>query len=315
MGEAVEWVYGGDGERLDRFVARELAGVSRAQVQRWIADGAVTVDGRAAKASHRLARGEWVRATVPVCQPEVLLAVAMDLAVVYEDADCVVIDKPPGLVVHPATSHRQDTLVNGLLARYPEMGSMVDPATQRGRRPGIVHRLDKDTSGLIVVARTEPARRALQRQFQQRRVEKEYVALVHGRVSEVEGTIDLPIGRDPGNRKRMAVVAGGRPAQTAYTVRAYLRMPRGHREVYSLVAARPLTGRTHQIRVHFAQIGHPVVGDTTYGRRRRGIACPRQFLHAQRLGFQLPSDGREVAFVAPLPPDLASVLAGLETAD
>jgi 23S rRNA pseudouridine1911/1915/1917 synthase len=310
--ETIERIYAGDGERLDRYVAALLTGVSRAEVQRWIADGAVTVGGRTAKPSHRLAAGEVLQIVRPTPAPEALLAVPMDLAVVYEDADCVVIDKPPGLVVHPATSHRQDTLVNGLLARYPEMRAMVDLGREGGRRPGIVHRLDRDTSGLIVVARSEAARVDLQRQFRRRLVDKTYLALVHGRISDAEGQIDLPIGRHPRNRKRMAAVADGRPALTEYTVRAYLRMPHGHREFYSLVAARLRTGRTHQIRVHLAHLGYPVVGDATYGRRKQGIACPRQFLHAHHLAFRRPSDGARVSFTAPLPPDLTAVLGQLE---
>jgi 23S rRNA pseudouridine1911/1915/1917 synthase len=236
----------------------------------------------------------------------------MALTVVYEDQDCVVIDKPPGLVVHPATSHRQDTLVNGLLARYPAMAAMIDPTSKDGRRPGIVHRLDRDTSGLIVVARHEGSRAELQRQFKAREVEKVYLALVYGRVPELEGRISAPIGRDPRNRQRMAVVPEGRDAITRYVARQYLLTPHGNREHYTLVEVHLLTGRTHQIRVHFAHVGQPVVGDRVYGRRKKQLACPRQFLHAWRLGFHRPGDGEWMCFEAPLPADLAKVLSQLQ---
>lgn len=301
-----------DQERLDRFLARQLQDVSRAEIQRWIQDGAATVNGRLVKASHRLSIGDRVVVIVPEAEPAVLEAREMPLHVVYEDPDCVVIDKPPGLVVHPATSHQQDTLVNALLMRYPEMIEMVDLDTPAGRRPGVVHRLDKDTSGLLVVARHEQARQILQRQFKTRQVQKTYVALLYGRLSEPEGRIVAPIGRDPKNRQRMDVVADGRQAVTEYRVQQYLSEPHGHRELYTLIEAHPVTGRTHQIRVHFCHIGHPVVCDRIYGRRKRGIACPRQFLHATRLEFHRPGDGEWMVFQSPLPEDLQRVLSRLE---
>lgn len=312
MRDRVELAYTGEGERVDRFLAAQIPDVSRSQVQRWIEDGLVTVNGAETKPSRQLAPGDVVRAEPPEEALPRLEPVQMDLEVVHEDEDCVVICKPAGLVVHPAAGHWQDTLVNGLLARYPQMADMADPATRRGRRPGIVHRLDKDTSGLMVVAMHEAARRDLLRQFHRRSVEKAYLALVHGRLAEAQGRIVGPIGRDPRNRKRMAVVSRGRRAVTEYAVQSYLYTPHGTRLWYSLVEVHLVTGRTHQIRVHFAHLGHAVVGDRTYGRRREHIACPRQFLHAHRLGFHHPRDTRWMSFESALPPDLEQVLSQLE---
>jgi 23S rRNA pseudouridine1911/1915/1917 synthase len=299
------------GERLDRYVADSLPEISRSQVQRMIRDGAVTIDGQAAKPSQRLVGGQVVRVSLAEEKPYELLPWPIPLSVVYEDPDCVVIDKPPGLVVHPATSHQQDTLVNALLARYPELAQMADPSTEMGRRPGIVHRLDKDTSGLIVVARSPAARKMLQRQFRERSVEKVYLALLYGRLSSTAGSIYAPMGRDPRNRQRMAVVAEGRTAETSYVVRAFL-MQRNRSDLYTLIEARLITGRTHQIRVHLAYVGHPVVGDAVYGRRKQPLACPRQFLHACSLSFARPSDGRRICLESSLPEDLAAVLSQLE---
>jgi 23S rRNA pseudouridine1911/1915/1917 synthase len=312
MGERMELDYRGEGERVDRFLAAQLQDVSRSQVQRWVDEGRVRVNDRVAKASQRLEEGDLVVLDRPPERVARLEPTEMDLDAVYEDQDCAVLVKPPGLVVHPGAGHRQDTLVNALLARYPAVSAMADPATRRGRRPGIVHRLDRDTSGLMVVAMHEEARRALQRQFRQRTVDKAYLALLHGRLAEAKGRIQGPIGRDRRNRKRMAVVRGGREAVTEYEVQAYLYTPHGVRLWYSLVEARPRTGRTHQIRVHFAHLGHALVGDETYGRRREHIACPRQFLHAHRLGFHHPRDGSWLSFESGLPEDLEDVLSQLE---
>ena len=306
-----EYQIGEGGERLDRFVTDHLNGISRSTVQHWIKAGEITVNGQAARASRRLVVGDVVLVAPPDTGPSPIEPREMALDVVYEDADCVVIDKPGGMVVHPAASHQRDTLANAVLARYPDMAAMVDPDTTEGRRPGIVHRLDRDTSGLIVVAKHKAARLALQRQFQARSVEKTYLALLQGRLSAPEGRITAPIGRDPRNRKRMAVVAGGREAITEYATRQYLLTRFGARESYTLVEVHPLTGRTHQIRVHCAHIGHPILGDKVYGRRRRGLSCPRQFLHACGLSFQLPGSGRRVEYCSPLPDDLQQVLSML----
>jgi 23S rRNA pseudouridine1911/1915/1917 synthase len=308
----VELVSREDGQRLDRFLAEHLDDISRSEVQRQIQAGSATVNGQTAKPSQRLGRGDVVCMTLADPEPLGIEPWEVPLAVVYEDPDCVVVDKPAGMVVHPATSHKQHTLVNALLAHYPEVAAMLEPTTDRGRRPGIVHRLDKDTSGLIVVARHEAARRALQRQFKARMVEKRYLALLHGRLAPPQGVVRASIGRDPRRRKRMTVSPDGRPAVSEYTSRRFLFLPHREHELYTLVEAHPLTGRTHQLRVHFAHVGHPIVGDAVYGPRKRRLPCPRQFLHACYLGFALPSSGERVGFSSELPDDLAQVLSMLQ---
>jgi 23S rRNA pseudouridine1911/1915/1917 synthase len=305
---AIDYVCTEDKGRLDRYLADELRETSRSEIQRWIEQGRVTVNDQIVKSSHSLSTGDMVHIEPPDPAKDEILAVEMALTVVYQDRDCIVIDKPPGLVVHPATSHRKDTLVNGLLAAYPEMAEMANPEQIGGMRPGIVHRLDKDTSGLIVVARHASAKRALQAQFKARTVKKRYLALVHGWLTPPERQVSAPIGRDLGNRKRMAVVSQGKNARTIYRTRQYLVVPHGSHERYTLVEIGLPTGRTHQIRVHSAYIGHPVVGDQTYGRRRKRLACPRQFLHAYRLAFDRISDGQRLTLESALPDDLRQVL-------
>ncbi|MCC6627031.1 MAG: RluA family pseudouridine synthase [Chloroflexi bacterium] len=297
------------GGRLDQAVVAALGDLTRAHVQRLIERGLVTVNGASAKAGHKLRAGDQVAVRVPPPVPTTLRPQPLPLAVVYEDAAVLVIDKPAGLVVHPAPGHPDGTLANAILAHAPEV------AMNGSQRPGIVHRLDKDTSGLLVVARTDAARQALVAQFAAREVLKEYVALVVGHPPDT-ATVDAPIGRDPRRRQRMAVVSGGRPARTEVAVLE--RLP-GH----ALVRARIATGRTHQIRVHLAALGHPVVGDAVYGhggalvlppganRPLRRVAVPRQFLHAARLAFRLPDSGAWRAFDSPLPPDLTAVLDAL----
>jgi 23S rRNA pseudouridine1911/1915/1917 synthase len=234
-----------------------------------------------------------IAVTIPPPQSCELTAEDIPLDIVYEDKDLLVVDKPAGLTVHPALGNPSHTLVNALLFRFPEL------ADEDALRPGIVHRLDKDTSGLIIVARNRAAHNRLAAQFKSRTVTKAYLALANGRISPEKGVIDAPIGRDPKRRQRMAVTGTGRPARTEYSVIKYI----GN---YTLVEARPKTGRTHQIRVHLASIGHPVVGDAVYGAKSPLLA--RQFLHACRLGFRLPSDDRYVEFESPLPPDLQRAL-------
>ncbi|MCL5961253.1 MAG: RluA family pseudouridine synthase [Chloroflexi bacterium] len=293
------------GQRLDRFVAEGSPELSRAHVQKLIESGAITVDGKAAKPATRLSAGAVVRVAIPPAKPSTLAAEPIPLVVVYEDDDLLVIDKPPGLVVHPAPGHPTGTLVNALLARYPNL--MISDTL----RPGIVHRLDKDTSGLMVVAKNDRAFASLVEQMKKGLVVKEYLALVKGQFGIKKGIIQGPIGRDPRNRKMMAVVPGGKPASTYYEVLAEL-------DGYTLVRARLHTGRTHQIRVHFASVGHPVVGDSVYGPGKSGLPISRQFLHAHRLSFKLPSSGREVEFESPLPADLQrvlDVLGGLQHVD
>ncbi len=292
------------GERLDVFVVRRRPELSRSLVQRLIRDGHVTVDGRPARASQRLEHGTRVVVQGATEAPEAPRPEAVSLTIVYEDDDLLVVDKPAGLAVHPAAGIGSGTLAAALLAHRPELAGVGGP-----ERPGIVHRLDRDTSGLLVVAKNEAARAALAHQWKAREVEKGYLALVHGRLEPVEGVIDAPIGRDPRHRQRMAVVEGGRPARTAYQVRRYLPERPVGRDVYSLVEVKPSTGRTHQIRVHFAALGHPLAGDRVYGRPSPVVG--RQFLHAYRLAFRHPVDGRPLELESPLPDDLSTALARL----
>jgi 23S rRNA pseudouridine1911/1915/1917 synthase len=290
------------GERLDRTVAARLPDLSRSYVQTLIDDGHVLVDGRARKASWRLSAGERIDVAVPPAVSGDLQPEAIPLRVLYEDADLLVIDKPAGMVVHPAPGHAAGTLANAVLAHAPQV--QVNGSV----RPGIVHRLDKETSGLLVVAKHERALAALQAQFQARETLKLYLALLEGSVEAEEGTIDAPIGRDPRNRQRMAVLREGRPAVSHF--RVVERFAR-----HTLAEVRIETGRTHQIRVHCAFIGHPVAGDPVYGPGRRGsrgeeLPLERQFLHAAQLGFRA-LDGVWREFASPLPPDLAVVLDAL----
>lgn len=288
------------GERADVFVARRCAELSRSHARRLIDEGLVTVEGRRLKPAERLPAGVTVTVNIPPPEKLDLLPENIPLTIIYQDNDLIVLDKPAGLTVHPAPGHPSGTLVNALLAICPDLRGIAGTL-----RPGIVHRLDKDTSGLMVVAKNDRARQAIARQLQQREVHKSYLALVYGTPSPREGVIEAPIGRHPRNRKKMAVVEGGRDAETRYRVREEL-------PGYSLLEVEPVTGRTHQIRVHMAAIGHPVVGDATYGRRSDIVR--RQFLHAWRLEFAMPLSGRQVEFISPLPPDLREALERLRRA-
>jgi len=287
-----------DRERLDAFVARRCPDLSRSQAARLIDQGLILVQGRTARPAQRLRPGDRVRVAVPQPAPIAAEPEPIPLNVVYEDADLLVVDKPAGLTVHPAPGHPRHTLVNAVLGRCTDLSGVGGAL-----RPGIVHRLDRDTSGLLIVAKNDRAHQSLSRQLKERQVEKTYLALVRGRLTPSEGTIDAPIGRDPRHRKRMAVVAGGRPATTRY---------RTIREVdgRSLLEVRPVTGRTHQIRVHLSAAGHPIAGDPLYG--GRDPLVPRQFLHAWRLAFQHPTSGERLQFEAPLPGDLRDVLRRIE---
>lgn len=286
------------GERLDVAVAR-LCDLSRAQAHRLIAEGLVTHDGRVRhKPGDRMEGGERLTVRVPAPVPAEPQPESMPLAIVFEDEHMIVVDKPAGMAVHPGPGHSGHTLVNALLAHCPDL-----PGIGGVQRPGIVHRLDKDTSGLIVAAKDERAHQGLTRQLAERRMHKTYLTLVEGRLQPDEALIDAPIGRDPNNRKRMMVNgAASREAQTSYRVRERFTG-------YTYVEASPITGRTHQIRVHLASLGHPVVGDAVYGRPTKLVS--RQFLHAWRLALTHPIDGRELSFEAPLAGDLAEVLARL----
>lgn len=294
--ETRELVAGG-GERLDVFLVTRTEGISRSRAQRLVADGLVTVNGSPARAGLRLRAGDRVLVRLPPPPPTELVPEPLPLTVLYEDEELLVVDKPAGLAVHPAPGHPRGTLAHALLAHRPQLARVGEAL-----RPGIVHRLDRDTSGVMVVAKTEEARVELMRQLAERSVRKTYLALVRGVPQSPEGVIEAPIGRDPRHRQRMAVVEGGKEARTRYQVRERFAGA-------ALLEVHPETGRTHQVRVHLAAIGHPVVGDPVYGRRSELV--PRQFLHAARLRLRLPSTGEEREFEAPLPPELEAALARL----
>jgi 23S rRNA pseudouridine1911/1915/1917 synthase len=289
------------GGRLDGFLQRHGGEPdrSRAEWQRLIVEEAVTLNGRPTKPSQRVASGDRVVIVDVSRTLDLPPEEDVPFEVVFEDAAMIVIDKPAGVVVHPAPGNERGTLVNGLLARFPELRD-----EEGDLRPGIVHRLDKDTSGLMVVGRTLAATVDLQRQMQSRTTEKRYLLLVRGNIGEDEGLIDRPIGRDPRNRQRMAVRPEGRPAQTHFWVRERFGD-------WTLVEALLLSGRTHQLRVHFASIGHQVAGDATYGRGVGGGGLARQFVHSHVLRLKSPSDGREYTFASELPADLVDVVARL----
>lgn len=289
------------GERLDRHVAARFD-TPRNQVQSWIRDGHVRVNGREAKPSAALAAGDRVECHRPELKEERVLPERGDLRVLYEDESLAVLDKPAGLTVHPGAGRATGTLAHFLLDRYPEMAGVGGPG-----RPGIVHRLDQGTSGVLVVARTAAAYHRLARAFAAREVGKRYLALAYGEPSPREGLIDAPIGRHPLRRKEMAVRSDGRPARTGYQTLAA-------RAGISLVELDLATGRTHQIRVHLKHLNHPLLGDPVYGEARwKGLPrpvqatlrdFPRPALHAWRLAFRHPEDGRPLTFEAPVPEDL-----------
>lgn len=284
------------GERLDQFLAVRLTDVSRAQVQRLIKAGAVTVNGRPSKPAYRVEPGDRITLTLPDEEEPPVRAEPIPLEIVYEDDHLLAVNKPAGMVVHPAPGHTSGTLVNALLAYCPQVADVGGV-----ERAGIVHRLDKDTSGLLLVAKAPDVHTALQRQFKRRQVRKTYLALVEGQVHPKEGIVEAPVGRDRRARKRMAVTRTGRPAITQYRAVEYFRG-------YTLLQVRPHTGRTHQVRVHLAWLGHPVVGDQVYGRRRQPLLPNRHFLHAQELTFTHPVTGEKLTLSAPLPAELKELL-------
>jgi 23S rRNA pseudouridine1911/1915/1917 synthase len=292
-----------DGVRLDRWISEQRPEISRTQAQRLIDGGHVTLNAAAARSSVKIMAGDVVVLELPPRPPSTLNAETIPVKILYEDNDLLVVDKPPGLVVHPAPGHPNHTLANAILPHLTQLAGTGD-----WQRPGIVHRLDKDTSGLIIVAKNDLAHRELTAQFKNRQVSKVYLALVNGRVTPDVGVIEAPLGRDRSHRERMAVVdpQRGRQARTDYHV---IR----HVGNYSLLEVRPETGRTHQIRVHLAAIGYPVVGDKIYG--TRSAFLDRQFLHAHRLRFQLPSTHQTMEFQSDLPPDLAAGLKAIDRAD
>ncbi len=283
------------GTRLDAFLHERLPQFSRSRLKSWIKQDRVLVDGKAARASYIL-RGAETISVAPVelaplrAEPE-----ALPITILYEDADLIVVDKAAGIVVHAGAGHHRGTLVNALLHHFGSLSSINGDL-----RPGIVHRLDRDTSGVLIVARTDRAHRALAVQFHDRKVEKTYLALVHGRMKQPQGRIASPISRDPVRRTRMtARLKSGRSALTEYQVLEQL-------SDFAFLAVRIATGRTHQIRVHLSSIGHPVVGDRLYG--APAAALDRFFLHAHKLRFRSPSTGEWITVESPLPPELSTVL-------
>jgi len=292
------------GERVDRYVAAALADLSRTAVQRLIEAGAITVNGCAVQVARKVQVGDEIAVSVPPPEPVALLAEAIPLDVLYEDQDMLVVSKAAGMVVHPGAGHSRGTLVNAVLAHCPDLSGVGGEI-----RPGIVHRLDRYTSGVIVVAKHDQALRKLQAQFRQRTVRKRYTVLVVGFVPQDDGMIEAPIGRDRRHRQRMAVRGDGKPSRTRWHVTARYRDAASRR--YTLLDVRLLTGRTHQIRVHFSWMGYPVAGDPVYGPPEPASAWPRQFLHSRELKIDHPVSGERMRFQAPLPTDLHEALATL----
>jgi 23S rRNA pseudouridine1911/1915/1917 synthase len=292
-----------ENDRLDVFIAEKIPhGLSRSRIQDLIASEDVLVNGKASKPSYRVRQGDKIQVTVPKPEPWDVLPQAIPLSIVYEDEELLVVNKARGMVVHPAAGHREGTLVNAVLAHCPHLKGIGGQ-----ERPGIVHRLDKDTTGLIVVAKTEIAMRRLQEDIRERRVKRQYIALVKGFVRGPRGIIDAPLGRNPYDRKKMAIVASGKPAVTDYEVLTNFGME------YTLVLANLRTGRTHQIRVHMAHLRHPVVGDPVYARSKDALGLSGQALHAVKLGFNKPSTGEYLEFTASIPDDFGKVLDQLMT--
>jgi 23S rRNA pseudouridine1911/1915/1917 synthase len=292
MVEVRGFVVNEPGTRLDKYVSEKCLGLSRTRAQKLIADGHITVNNRMVKTGYKLEIGDEVNIVIPPALPSPLSPEPIPLQIVYEDDDLLVVDKPAGMTVYPAPGHRDHTLINAVLSRFPGLpGDSL--------RPGIVHRLDKDTSGLIIIAKNSAAQLNLVNQFKTRSVSKTYLVLVRGHLSPERGVIEADIGRHPSDRKRMAVVTRGRPARTQYHAIKYFAD-------CTLLEVKPETGRTHQIRVHLAAIGYPVVGDATYGIKSPYLS--RQFLHASSIGFKLPSTGKYVEFKSELPSDLQQAL-------
>ncbi len=298
--QIVRFVYDGErSERLDKILAARFPEHSRSRMQGLIRDGFVQVNQKAiCKSGFTVERGMTIEVHLPPVQPVELKAESIPLKVIFDHPEVVVINKPAGLVVHPAAGHESGTLVNALMGLMPDLEGIGGEL-----RPGIVHRLDKDTSGLILIAKNERAHRFLQDQFRLRQVKKVYLALVDGRPPTPQGRIEAPIARDPAHRKQMAIVPAGkgREAVTEYFTRESF-------SEHTLIEAHPLTGRTHQIRLHLAFIGCPIAGDTVYGRRKVSLPLSRHFLHAAQLTIRLPGEKQPRTFESPLPPELEHIL-------
>ncbi|WP_454192064.1 RluA family pseudouridine synthase [Paenibacillus sp. Marseille-Q7038] len=298
-----EWTVTADyaKERIDKYITESMDDISRSQVQLWIADGHVTVNGAKVKSNYKLGEGDRITVIVPEPMAVEIIPENIPLHVVYEDASVIVVNKQRGLVVHPAPGHTSGTLVNALMYHCKDLSGINGEL-----RPGIVHRIDKDTSGLLMAAKNDKAHASLAAQLKEHSVNRRYIALVHGHVQHDQGTVDAPIGRDTSDRKMFTVTdRNSKEAITHFTVLERLGD-------YTLLELKLETGRTHQIRVHMKFIGHPLVGDPMYG-RNKGIKMNGQALHAQTLGFVHPDTGEQMEFTAPLPQDMEDVLASLRS--
>lgn len=279
------------GKRIDVYIAEYKDGLSRSRVQKLIEGGFVSINGKTVKSNYKLRKGDIIEVEIPDPEPLEIEAENIPLDIIYEDKDVVIVNKPQGMVVHPAAGHYSGTLVNALMYHCKDDLSGINGQT----RPGIVHRIDKDTSGVLMIAKSDAAHNSLAQQLAVHSITRKYYAVVCGNIKEDGGTVDKPIGRSPKDRKKMAVVQGGRRAVTHYKV---LERFGGK---YTLIEAQLETGRTHQIRVHMASLGHPLLGDSVYGSEKQPFKLQGQALHAKVLGFKRPSDGRYVEFESPLP--------------
>jgi 23S rRNA pseudouridine1911/1915/1917 synthase len=301
-GKDIQFEIESPGGRLDRVLADRISDISRSRIQRLIRQGMAVVDGIIiTKTGFALEGGEQVTLFVPAPEPSSLIPETIPLDILYEDDDCLVINKMAGMVVHPSAGHTQGTMVHAILGYAPDLKGIGEE-----KRPGVVHRLDKDTSGLIIFAKHDLAHQWLQTQFKERQVEKTYSAITDGHPPTPNGRIEAGIGRDPQKRQRMAVLPDN---QSRRAVTLYQEVERF--QAHALLELKPITGRTHQIRVHLAFIGSPILGDKVYGKRRASLSAPRQMLHAGRLGIVLPGKRKMREFVAPLPPDFEEMLTRL----
>lgn len=291
--------YAGEAERLDKYLVTCLPEFSRSRIAGLIDDGFVNVNARAAKkAGQKIETGDEIEVRIPPAQPSGLVGEEIPLDIIFENDDLIVVNKPAGMVVHPAAGHASGTLVNAVLGYEPDIEGIGGE-----ERPGLVHRLDKDTSGLIVLAKNERAHRWLQDQFRLRKVEKTYLALVDGMPPTPAGRVEAPIGRDPSHRKKMAIMPPGKGREAVSEYRTLESFPR-----HTLLEFHPHTGRTHQIRLHCAFLGCPIVGDIIYGHRKLSLQIGRHFLHAQQLKIAIPNEKKARTFEVPLPEELSLVL-------
>lgn len=291
--------------RIDYYLAQEFPQLSRSHIKKLILQGRVLIANQPAKPSASAQPGDVITLHLPLLEADTLQPEMIPLDIIYEDRDLIVLNKAAGLVVHPGHGHTSGTLVNALLSRYPDLAALAQTDTDAAQRPGIVHRLDQETSGLMVVARTAQALRHLQRQFKARTVGKTYLALVFGQPAAPEGIIDVPLGRDPRYRQKFAPRSDGKAARTRYRVLETF-------DNYALLEIGLETGRTHQIRVHLAWLKCPVVGDTVYGRQKNALGLSRHFLHAWRLRFEHPRSGESLQFESPLAEELEAALERLK---